>query len=82
MNAPVTVKIDPALAAEAIRIAELNGVSLDRLVEAVLQRHLELVGRANEMMICPDDLRTEFTLRRAPDEAEDEYEERRRLLLG
>jgi hypothetical protein len=82
MNAPVTVRINPALAAEAKKIADLDGVSLERFVEAVLERHVEFAGRANEMMVHPEELRANFTLRRAPGETDDEYDERNRLLLG
>lgn len=82
MTAKVTVRIDSALAAEAQKMADLDGVSLERFVESVLQRHIEFVGRAHELTICPEELRANFTLRRAPEETDEEYEERRRLLFG
>jgi len=82
MNAPVTVRINPTLAAEAQKVAQLDGVSLDRLVEAVLQRHVEFIGHAERMTASPDELRNNFVLRRSPDETDEEYAERNRLLLG
>jgi hypothetical protein len=52
-DAKLTVRIDSALAADARKMADLDGVSLDRFVEAALQRHIEFVGRSNDLMICP-----------------------------
>ena len=77
--ADITVHLDDELYDKASRVARLDNVSVQELVEDVMRRHLDYVEALEDFSKVPAFSLENYELHRDADESDEEYEFRRSL---
>ncbi|RJF74734.1 hypothetical protein [Rhodopseudomonas palustris] len=75
----ITVHLDDELFDKAARVARLDSVSVQQLVETAVKRHLDYVETLNDVARTAPLTLTDYDLVRDPDEGDAEFAARRSL---
>jgi hypothetical protein len=77
--ADITVHLDDKLYDKASRVAELDKVSVEELVEDAVRRHLDYVEVVEDFSKMPPFSLRSYELQRDPGESDEDYAFRRSL---
>ena len=77
--ADITVHLDDELYDKASRVARLDNLSVNELVEDVMRRHLDYVEALEDFSKVPAFSLENYELHRDADESDDDYAFRRSL---
>ena len=77
--ADITVHLDDELYGKASRLADLDHVTVEDIVQGALRRHLDYMDVVEDFSKMPPFSLENYELQRDPDESDDDYAFRRSL---